>query len=59
MATGTFPEDRERLGDRHGSAVGAVGGQGIEDIGGCDDPGLEGDLVAFQAARIAGAIELS
>ena len=47
----------ERL--RHGNraAVGAFGGDGVEDVGGGDDARFELDLVAGQAARIAAAVE--
>ena len=39
------------------AAVRAVGGDGVEDVGGGDDPCLERDLVGAQAARVAGAVE--
>ncbi len=49
--------DVEGAFDGHGAAVGAVGGERVEDVGDGDDAGLEIDVVALQAARIALAVE--
>ena len=48
-------DNGQRLFDRHGSAIGPVGGQRIEKVADRDDPGFKADLRALQAQRIAGA----
>lgn len=42
---------------RDGAAVGAIGGEGVEDVAQGDDACLEPDLVGGQAARVALAVQ--
>jgi len=44
------------VGHRQSAAVGAVTDHGVERVGDRENAGAEGNLVAFQAARIAGAV---
>jgi hypothetical protein len=46
-----------RIGDRHCGAIGPVGGERVENIGGGYDTGFKGDLIALEALRIALAVE--
>ena len=55
---GSFPEDRQRPGHRHGRAIRPVGGQRVEDVGGRDDPAFpDRSRSPDEAAGIALAVQ--
>ena len=48
----------QRLFNRHGGAIGAIGGKGVVDIRSGDDPCFEADQRVIKAERITAAVEL-
>ena len=46
----------EGFGERPGWTVGTVVGQGVEEVGDCNYPGLEGDTLSSSPVRISGAV---
>src|SRR5262249_20916980 len=50
-------EQREGAVRRPGGAVDAVADEGVVDVDDGEDPGLDRELVALQAAWVAGAVE--
>ncbi|MNH39683.1 hypothetical protein D3C79_1008930 [compost metagenome] len=47
----------QRLGHGDGVAIGALGGDGVEDVGGGDDASLQSNLCAAESPWVALAIE--
>jgi hypothetical protein len=56
-AAGVPADDRQRLVDRHGCAIRAVGGQGVEDVGDGQDARRARQVEGGQAAVVAGPVE--
>ncbi len=56
-ASVSWPSSSIAASGRHAGAIGALGGQGVEGVGDREEPGLEGDLLADEPARVAAAVE--